>query len=205
MQPFDDDQRDALCEIFNLGVGTAAASLSELVRTEVVIGVPTFELIPHVELANRLRAFNQSICLIWQCVDGAVTGIVSLYYSGQEALDVFNALFDTPVPSTAISEYETDALGEIGNIILNGTVGAVANVLGVEVRNSLPAVLVGSAETIMAQLSVNPDSADRYALLLSMLMDLKDRQVRGRIVLLIDADAVEALRAAIGKYLAALA
>jgi len=204
MLVLSDEEIDALGEIFNLGVGRAAAALSELVRSEITMTVPQVELIPHSDLSNRMNSIGDKICLVWQSISGAVNGRVSLYFSGPEALEVFNSLFDSSIPSDRIAEYETDALIEVGNIILNACVGSVANLLGVAMKISIPSLVLASPDRIVAELDLDPRNRQRHALMLTIRLGIAQKQISGQVAVILDAVALEAIRSAVGRYLADL-
>lgn len=84
---------DALGEIFNISVGRAAASLSELTREVVSMSVPLVHIIsPHkaVELLdpdNRLRITSVS-----QQFSGSFSGKALLMFPGSNSLEVVRVL-----------------------------------------------------------------------------------------------------------------
>ena len=67
-----DIQHDALVEIFNLGVGRAAAAMSRIVNEEVTMSVPMIAFQSRAEVAKTLGSTEgRRICAIAQHFEGA--------------------------------------------------------------------------------------------------------------------------------------
>lgn len=76
---------DTLTEIFNIGMGNAAKSLSEIIGKHIVLDVPLLELVPR----NRMdildeRFGSQDYSLVLQNFNGDINGSATLF-SPQQA------------------------------------------------------------------------------------------------------------------------
>ena len=142
---------DALGEIFNISVGRAAASLSELTREVVSMSVPLVHIIsPHkaVELLdpdNRLRITSVS-----QQFSGSFSGKALLMFPGSNSLEVVRLMLGAEMPLDQLTEIEQDAMSEIGNIILNTCFSTIADMLGESFDCELPCFQIASTEELLA-------------------------------------------------------
>ena len=66
-------ENDALVEIFNIGVGHAAAAMSEIVNEEVTMSVPSITFLNRADAAALLgsKKDGERICGVSQHYDGA--------------------------------------------------------------------------------------------------------------------------------------
>jgi chemotaxis protein CheC len=146
----DEISRDALAEILNIGVGRAAASLSEMVADEVLLDVPTVEVIDH-EQANRLidHLSGGRVTAITQDFSGDFDGKALLFFPQQSSMNLVRTLLKDDVPLNMLSDLEKEALLEVGNIILNACFGTVANILSVSIESSLPQLIHGRSEDLL--------------------------------------------------------
>lgn len=143
-------QQDMLTEAFNLGMGKAAASLSEMVQEEVLLSVPEITFLSHEEAAIELS--NQSsghLSGVSQGFSGPFGGEAMLLFPIDKSLDLVRMLLQDTVPLENLTELEEEALNEIGNIILNAGLSSLANLFGQEICTYLPKFKQGSCEDIM--------------------------------------------------------
>lgn len=163
-------QHDALVELFNIGVGQAASALADIVGEEVTMSVPTIRFVGRARACALLAGIDGT----W--IDGAdgdtrVCGVRQRYEARRADGDVATAIFHTEavvifaesacldivrmmvsdgVSCEELTAMEQEAMGEIGNIVLNACVGTLANLLGQELRGSLPVIQMGSGAAILS-------------------------------------------------------
>jgi chemotaxis protein CheC len=94
---------------------------------------------------------------------------------------------------------EQEALAETGNIILNGCLAAIANMLQQTLKISLPEILSGSGSEIFA-LSGAP-AGEAVVLFLYINFSVKDRNIGGYIAVLMDLPALTTLKILLGKLI----
>jgi len=128
---------DMLTEMFNLGVGKAAASLSSMVKQEIKLSVPLIEFLSVKELAHKLGS-DTTICSVTQQLDGPFSAQSMLLFPEENSLDIVRQLLGDDLPEETISELQQEAFSEIGNIVLNACIGSFAEVLNTEFKIALP-------------------------------------------------------------------
>lgn len=197
-------QHDALVEIFNIGVGQAAASMSGIVNEEVTMSVPSISFLNRADAAVLLRGKNkldalQRICGVSQHYEGAFRTEAILMFPEDKSLEIVRLMVGESVPLSELTEMEQEAMSEIGNIILNSCVGTLANIFKRELQGSLPVYHVGTSEEI---LSASGSSSESVVLMLHIDFILEMHQIHGYVAFILDVSALHDLQEQINLYLA---
>lgn len=128
---FSQEQIDALTEVFNIGVGRAAASLGDLLGTRIELRVPQIQIKPCLESQEAGLAILQSF-------EGGVSGTALLAFptdSGQQLAKLLGGYGpDDDLPAIELS----GILSEVGNIVLNGVLGSFANMIETDLTYCVP-------------------------------------------------------------------
>jgi chemotaxis protein CheC len=195
-------ENDALIEIFNIGVGQAAASMSAIVNEAVRMSVPSITFIHRAEAARLLRnrVFEPArICGVSQHYEGAFETEAILMFPEDKSLEIVRLMVGESVPLAELTDMEQEAMCEIGNIILNSCVGTLANILQHELRGSLPAYHVGTSDEILTASGSEPDAV---VLMLHIDFVLEKHQIQGYVAFVLDLSAMHDLKAQINQYIA---
>jgi len=138
----DDESRDALAEVLNLGVGRAAASLSELVGQRIVLDVPQIYLYRSGDRhAGWLEELGRSATVIHQTFEGSLHGKASLCVPAESSLALARLLSrDRDASIDRLDAELSGILLEVGNIVLNGVMGSLANSLLAQLRYAMPEI-----------------------------------------------------------------
>jgi chemotaxis protein CheC len=193
-------QHDALVEIFNIGVGHAAASMSSIVNEEVTMSVPSITFVSRAEAALMLVDSNtRRICGISQHYHGAFRTEAILMFPEEKSLEIVRLMVGELVPYNELTEMEQEAMSEIGNIILNSCVGTLANIFGEELEGSLPVYHIGTSEDILAASS--EAATDAVVLMLHIDFVLEAHQIHGYVAFILNVSALHDLQHHVDKYL----
>src|SRR3954462_9409847 len=103
-------QHDALVEIFNIGVGHAAAAMSDIVSEEVTMSVPSISFLNRHEAAALLGRADNRICGISQHYDGAFKPEAILMFPEDKSLEIVRLMVGEVVPLTELTEMEQEAM-----------------------------------------------------------------------------------------------
>jgi chemotaxis protein CheC len=128
-------ERDALGEAFNMALGEAAASFADLVQEEITLSVPSVDLLARQELAERLAALElpglaerlTAISQNFHSQDRLLNTEALLLFGEHGSLEIVRRMLGQhDMPLEHITELEQDALGEVGNIIINSCMNTLA-------------------------------------------------------------------------------
>ncbi len=193
-------QLDALTEMVNIGVNRAAASLREMVGEQVVLSVPEVTMVARERAIAILAATEASKLVgIHQVFEGDVTGRALLIFPDTKSLELVRAVTGGELPLEEIIELEHEALAEIGNIILNGCLATMANMLKRNLKMSLPEILRGAPE-VFFNLAPPPEAGD-VVMFLYINFAIRERDIRGYIAMLMDMPSIAALRVLLDEFI----
>jgi chemotaxis protein CheC len=191
---------DALTEMVNIGVGRAATSLREMVGEQVLLSVPKVALVTREQAIRTLAESETSHLVgIHQVFEGEITGRALLIFPDTKSLELVRAVTGGELPLEEIIELEQEALAEIGNIILNGCLATIANLLQRNLRMSLPEILRGEP-AIFFNLAPPPDAGD-VVMFLYINFAVRNRDIRGYVAMIMDMPSLAALRVLLAEFI----
>jgi chemotaxis protein CheC len=191
-----DDERDALTELANLGVGRAAASLSRMVSEPIRLSVPAVAMLTREEAACAIEARDHArLVAVRQHFTGSFSGHALLLFPETNSLELIRAVVGPQPSLEEIADLEEEAMAEVGNVILNGYLATVANLLHQQLEISLPDVLRGSSRAILDVPECGPEpSVAESVLFLYIDFTIGERGIRGYIAVMMNFPSLEALR-----------
>src|SRR4051812_12801558 len=192
LSALSDTERDALAEIANMGVSRAASSLRQMVGEQVLLSVPAVRIVTR-QAASKLveRGNSRKFVAVQQSFDGPFAGRALLIFPEEQSLELVRSIVGDEHSLEDVIDLEQEALAETGNIILNGCLATIANVLRRTMRMSLPSIVRGDGETLF---DVREGSSDGLVLFLYIDFTIKNRDVRGFIALLMGLPSIAALK-----------
>ena len=191
---------DALTELVNIGVSRAAASLREMVREQVLLSVPSVNLVSRDDAIRRLAGGAASrLVAVHQVFEGDLTGRALLIFPETRSLELVRAVTGGDLPLEDIIELEQEALAETGNIILNGCLATIANMLERSLKMSLPEILRGQGSEFF-DLDPPPDAGD-VVMFLYINFHIQQRDIQGYIALLMDMPSLTNLKDLLGLFI----
>jgi chemotaxis protein CheC len=195
-------ERDAVAEIANIAIGRAAASLRQIVGHEILMSVPSVEILSR-EAAVRVVAKpgTKTFVAVCQSFDGPFSGRALLIFPEANSLALVQAILGRELPVEDIAEIEDEALAETGNIILNNFVATMANVFKRGLKMSLPSVMRGAGPDLFER----PAAEDDLVLFLYINFEISQKEIRGYLALVMDLPSLETLQALVRDYLASVA
>ena len=131
--------------------------------------------------------------------EGDITGRALLIFPETKSLELVRAVTGGELPLEDIIELEQEALAETGNIILNGCLATIANMLQRSLKMSLPEILRGKGPEFF-ELQPPPEAGD-VVLFLYINFAVHERDIRGYIAMLMDMPSLSALKHLLGEFI----
>jgi chemotaxis protein CheC len=195
-----DLELDALTELVNLGVSRAANSLREMVGAQVLLSVPNVRLVGRNEAIAILKARETSrLVAVHQVFEGDIAGRALLIFPEPQSLELVRAVAGGDLPLEDIIELEQEALAETGNVILNGCLATIANLLHRSLKMSLPEILRGEGAELF-NLPPPPHGGD-VVMFLYIDFAVRERDIRGYVAMLMDLPSLAALKVLLGEFI----
>jgi len=197
-----DFQQDVIAELLNIGMGSAAASLSEMVGEPVGLSVPSVEFIHKREASCKIcKIVGAEIVGVKETFNGYFWGDAILLFPEKRCQKLVRALLhDNSFPLEMISEMEEEAITEVGNVILNSCLGSLANIFEETLSYGLPQYSQGTCHEMFDEGNFASDKDG--LLLLHMDFVLKETNITGYLTLLMNVASMHALSEQIDAYLA---
>ena len=193
-------ERDALTELVNIGVSRAAASLRKMVGGEVLLSVPSIEVIGHRRAATLIgEREGGELVAVWQDFAGAFRGRALLIFPQANSLELMRAVVGEAMPAEEVADMEQEALAETGNVSLNSCLATMANMLQGSLTMSLPQVMRGHGGELLE--TSGPAPEEGLVLFLYINFSVRDRSIRGYIAMVMDLPSLGALKQLVGDFI----
>ena len=196
-----DLERDAVTELANIGVSRAAASLRKMVGHQVLLSVPSVDILSRKAAATLVNEREDgSLVAVQQAFSGRFSGRALLIFPQSNSLELIRAVIgDKDISAEDAKDMEDEALAETGNIILNGCLGTIANMLQQSLSLSLPKVTRGSSSELFD--AATPDKDAGLVLFLYINFSVRNRDIRGYIAMLMDLPSLASMRLLIAEFI----
>ena len=190
-------EQDLLTEIFNLGVGNASNSLSQMVGQEIKLSVPTviFDNVENVAAAIGNDQFISGVSLE---IKGPFNAQSMLLFPEEGSLEVVSKMLGGSLSKEMLIEMQQEALSEIGNIVLNACIGSIAQTLGDSFEMDLPAYKMDTVEQIL--LNDDRKSIDTV-MFIHIEMTLSESDITGYMAFLLESGSMAKLKECLKRTL----
>lgn len=196
-------QMDGLTEVFNIGTCRAASSLSEIVGDEVKLTVPRLQLVNSADLTlDTLSLGSARLGSVKQQFSGPFDAQAMLLFTEERALEIVHDMMGSQVSIEDIAEFEQEAMCELGNIVLNACLSAMADIFGVELDSTLPQYTVDTSEAILQQILSDTDQP--VMMVLHMNLSIEKRHTQGYLAFLLSTSSLQKLLAHIDRFISGI-
>ncbi|MBX9740656.1 MAG: chemotaxis protein CheX [Beijerinckiaceae bacterium] len=197
----DELERDALTELVNIGVSRAAVSLRKMVGKPVLLSVPAVDIVTQNAAAALIgQRESDDLVAIRQEFGGAFAGQALLIFPESNSVDLVLAILGNDVEAADVTSLRDEALAETGNVILNGCLSTIANLLRQSLQMSLPKVIYGDGNFIF-DVGVERENSG-LVLFLYIDFSVQDRDIRGYIAMIMDLPSLATLKHLLGDFIA---
>jgi len=197
---FGDFQFDVLREVGNIGAGHAATALSKLIQKDVDMRVPQVKIIAFDEVADFVGGAEALVVAVFLRVEGDCPGNMFCIMDVDSARNLLSQLIGTQTKheQEALSEMEASALHEIGNILAGSYLSSLADLTGLSLHPSVPALAIDMAGAILSYGLIELGRTGDYALTIDTAFFEGNEQVKGHFFLIPDPDSLEILFRSLG-------
>jgi len=192
-----EDQIDALKELVNIGVGRAASVLNEIVNSYIKLQIPFIKVLTPQELQQELKQrFDDDILSAVQLrFSGSFRGIAELVFPKESAKILVAIVTGETSGDQDLDGVKIGTLSEVGNIIINGVIGSISNVLRQQMNYGVPQYIEDKIENLLS----GDIQSDDAVLLAQTQFTIEDLRIIGDIILIFEVKSFDALLAAISQ------
>lgn len=186
---------DGLAELMNIGVGRAASMLNQMLGSPIALSVPSIRILRASDLPAALgRGGDEVLSFVRLAFGGPIQGTAALVFPPDSAVKLVSALTGEAPDTPDLDAVRAGTLSEIGNIVINGVMGSLGNVLHVPLSYGLPSYLDASIDHLF-----DPRTANPVVLLAQTCFTVEDRQVSGTVLVVFEVLAFDALLKALAE------
>lgn len=192
---------DALREVVNVGVGRAAATLSEMVETRVVLHAPNVVVLEQTnhELLQSIGK-QDSLATVQQDFAGVVEGSAMILFPATSANRLVCLLLGEEVDEEEWDSERAATLTEVGNIMINSVMGSIANMTDVDFSFHLPRF----KETSLAEIEDGCVTEHSRLILIEVEFNIEEGRILGNLMILFKAQGANQLFATMGRMIDAI-
>jgi len=193
-------QLDTLTELINIGVGRAAGVLNQMTQFPVKLQVPAITLLRPQQLAKESGLNDDDpFASVQLNFKGLFSGNAALVFPTNSAVKLVSILTGES-PASDIDEITVGTLNEVGNIVLNGIMGSISNVLEQGLKYSLPSY---SEQALIELYDIDHLKPESIILIGKTQFSVEEIHIEGEILLIFELGSFDALINAIDNILAA--
>ncbi|MGB3265425.1 MAG: chemotaxis protein CheX, partial [Microcoleus sp.] len=190
------DEIDALKELINIGVGSAAGMLNEMIQFPIQLQIPDIELLSAKDLRSELkkRFGIEPLSAVQLGFSGSFSGSAQLLFPTDSAVKLVSVLTGEEKGSPDLDSLKISTLSEVGNMVINGIMGSIGNILDQPLDYAVPYY----AEEKIEALLLKEESVDSGSVLLAPThFSIEELQIQGDIMLFFDVGSFQMLLKAI--------
>ena len=171
--------------MINIGYGRAAGALSELTGQRIVLNAPQVELHSIDQVKDALtKILKGEVASVHQVFSGPVSGHALLLVSREGADILTSLLVDEKTIAAEGRAARREALAEVGNIVLQGSMGVCGNLLQIHVSFSVPGLALETVDDLLTSVTIEQKEL-QFALLVQTRFELLKSQVSGYLVVIL--------------------
>ncbi len=189
------DQLEALQELVNIGVGRAAKVLNGVIGSHILLRIPFVQILSPSQVQQELqkRLGLNAISSVQLAFTGSFAGSAQLVFPVDSAAKLVSLLTDEETDTLDLNALKIGTLTEIGNIVINGVIGSIGNLLKQRLDYSLPTYTEDTVEHLLTTDVEVPATV----LLAQTRFTIEKLDIEGDIILIFHVDSFKNLLSAI--------
>lgn len=200
MKELNEIELDALREFTSVGTSHAATALSKLLDRQVAVSMPEAKMVEITKIPEFLGGGRLQVVGLYFRIHGDINGSILLFFDEKQANKLINILmadFD-PVDTPEFEEMRKSAMMELGNIITNSYLNALAQMMDMSILLSVPNYATDELSSVLDFLLIELSQAADQALMMNTVIKLPDSEVNGSFIMFPDAASLDKIFAKIG-------
>lgn len=196
-----EDQKDALQEIANIGMGQAGEVIARVLNEFVTLSIPRILILQPNLIAPALQRMvnSEQVSAVRQAFHGSFRGEALVLYGAQRCADLADLMgYEEDIDHAT----EMEILLDISNILVGACLGGIAKQINVDIGFSAPSLMVERVP-IKEMMKVN-DATWQHALLVEVNFQLEQRSFACHLVLLMPEQELNKFAAELDRFLDAL-
>ncbi|MEQ8767895.1 MAG: chemotaxis protein CheC [Planctomycetota bacterium] len=182
------DQVDAIREVLNMGAGRAAGILNSMIGHPIQLSIPRVDVLHSPAVPPTNEEPTSEIALVRLNFSGRFRGHSSLLFPNQSAANLVTLLTEEDASSPDFFAARASTLTEVGNIVINGVLGTLANLMSQPFEVGLPIYQEGDYQQL-----TTPDGRAGLVLVAQTDFLVEQLELRGSLRLSFEVASFEAI------------
>lgn len=150
LRQISDAQIDILREVINIGAGSGATALAQLLQRKISMTVPGVSILSLQDVAEAIGDRDEKVVGIFLRVDGLAPGNILFILSTESAMYLVDMLLNRALGTTrTIDKFSLSALEEMGNIVAGSYLNALWSFTQLRFFPSVPSIAVDMSEAML--------------------------------------------------------
>ena len=177
-------QADAIQELGNIGAAHAATTLSQMLGSTIEMSVPAIKVVDLSQLGEYMG--EESAAMVAFELQGDIPhgGYIVFYITRGSAIRLTNTMLGLTETSRPLNEMDKSALLEVGNIMASAFLDATAELLGLIMLPSPPALTIDMAHAAMQSLIAQMQEETNEVLLFSTELVCEEHRIDSDIIMM---------------------
>jgi chemotaxis protein CheC len=177
-------QADAIQELGNIGAAHAATTLSQMLGSTIEMSVPAIKVVDLSQLGEYMG--EESAAMVAFELQGDIPhgGYILFYITRGSAIRLTNTMLGLTETSRPLNEMDKSALLEVGNIMVSAFLDATAELLGLIMLPSPPALTIDMAHAAMQSLIAQMQEETNEVLLFSTELVCEEHRIDSDIIMM---------------------
>lgn len=177
-------QADAIQELGNIGAAHAATTLSVMLGSTIEMSVPAIKVVDLAQLGMFMG--EESAAMVAFELQGDIPhgGYILFYITRGSAVRLTNTMLGMTEMNRPLTEMDESALLEVGNIMVSAFLDATAELLGIVMLPSPPALTIDMAHAAMQSLIAQMQEETNEVLLFSTELICEEHRIDSDIIMM---------------------
>ncbi len=177
-------QADAIQELGNIGAAHAATTLSVMLGSTIEMSVPAIRVVDLARLGEYMG--EESAAMVAFELQGDIPhgGYILFYITRGSAVRLTNTMLGMTEMNRPFTEMDESALLEVGNIMVSAFLDATAELLGMVMLPSPPALTIDMAHAAMQSLIAQMQEETNEVLLFSTELVCEEHRIDSDIIMM---------------------
>jgi chemotaxis protein CheC len=177
-------QADAIQELGNIGAAHAATTLSQMLGSTIEMSVPAIKVVDLAKLGEYMG--EESAAMVAFELQGEIPhgGYILFYITRESAVRLTNTMLGMTEMNRPFTEMDESALLEVGNIMVSAFLDATAELLGIVMLPSPPALTIDMAHAAMQSLIAQMQEETNEVLLFSTELVCEEHRIDSDIIMM---------------------
>ncbi len=193
---------DCLKEIGNIGSGSAASALSQMLGKSIEMHVPDVRVLDYQSVIDEMGGPEKVITgiLVTLC-NGDINGMIMFLLEDTFAKVVLNTFLGKEnVNVTDLDENDFSAIKEMGNIMAGSYLGALSTLTGLTIDMSVPSMTVDMMGAIMNAPMIEFSEVGDKVLFINDGFIIDEVDIKSHIILIPTVESLDILMKKLGVY-----